>query len=65
MRFLMIITSVISYWINEAITKVYSKVTKKFDFETPLTNLVWITSILSITMTFGVSYKLLAELFSA
>ena len=62
MRFLMIVTSVISYWINGVITKVYSKVTKKFDFETPLTNLVWITSILSITMTFGVSYKLLAEL---
>ncbi len=62
MRFLMIITSVISYWINGAITKVYSKYTQKFDFETPLTNLVWITSILSITMTFGVSYYLLADL---
>ncbi|MBE7702658.1 MAG: sodium-translocating pyrophosphatase [Cyanobacteria bacterium SIG28] len=62
MRFLMIITSIISYWINGAITKVYSKVTPKFDFETPLTSLVWITSILSIAMTFGVSYYLLADL---
>ena len=62
MRFLMIITSVISYWINGAVTKVYAKVTKKFDFETPLTNLVWITSILSIIMTFGVSYYLLPGL---
>ena len=62
MRFLMIITSVISYWINGAATRVYSKVTKKFDFETPLTNLVWITSILSIVMTFGVSYYLLSGL---
>ncbi len=62
MRFLMIVTSVISYWINSAITKVYAKVTKKFDFETPLSNLVWITSILSIAMTFGVSHYLLRGL---
>ena len=62
MRFLMIITSVISYWINGAITKVYNKFTPKFDFEAPLTSLVWITSILSIIMTFGVSHTLLADL---
>ena len=62
MRFLMIITSVISYWINGAITKVYNKFTPKFDFEVPLTSLVWITSILSIIMTFGVSHTLLADL---
>ena len=62
MRFLMIITSVISYWINGAITKVYNKFTQKFDFEAPLTSLVWITSILSIIMTFGVSHTLLADL---
>ena len=62
MRFLMIITSVISYWINGAITKIYNKITPKFDFEAPLTSLVWITSILSIIMTFGVSHYLLADL---
>ena len=62
MRFLMIITSVVSYWINGAITKVYASVTQKFDFETPLTNLVWLTSIMSIVMTFGVSYYLLKDL---
>ena len=62
MRFLMIITSVVSYWINGAVTKVYASFTPKFDFETPLTNLVWITSILSICMTFGVSHYLLADL---
>ena len=32
---------------------------KKLDFEAPLTNLVWLTSILSIGMTYGVSYWLL------
>ena len=36
--------------------------TKKFDFEAPLTSLVWITSILSIFMTFGVSNYLLKDL---
>ncbi len=62
MRFLMIVTSVVAYWINGAVTKVYAAKTEKFDFEAPLTNLVWITSILSIAMTFGVSHYLLANL---
>ena len=62
MRFLMIITSVVAYYINGWITNIYAKVTKKFDFEAPLTNLVWITSILSICMTFGVSNYLLKDL---
>ncbi len=62
MRFLMIITSVVAYWVNGAITKFFASRVKKFDFEAPLTSLVWITSILSIIMTFGVSHTLLAEL---
>ena len=62
MRFLMIITSFVAYWINGAIDKIYSMKTKKFDFERPLTNLVWFTSILSIIMTFGVSYKMLGDM---
>jgi len=61
MRFLMIVTSVIAYGINNVLSKVlYTD--KKLDFEAPLTNLVWITSILSICMTFGVSHWLLASL---
>jgi K(+)-stimulated pyrophosphate-energized sodium pump len=62
MRFLMIATSVIAYWINGSIAESYAKNTKKFDCEKPLTNLVWLTSILSILMTFGVSYFLLNQL---
>lgn len=58
MRFLMIITSLIAYHFNEFLTKkLYTG--KKLDFEAPLTNLVWLTSILSIIMTFGVSYYML------
>ncbi|MBR5555997.1 sodium-translocating pyrophosphatase [bacterium] len=60
MRFLMIVTSVVAYWINGVVDKIYAAKTEKFDFEKPLTNLVWLTSILSIIMTFGVSKWLLA-----
>lgn len=62
MRFLMIVTSVVAYWINGIADRVYAKKAEKFDFEKPLTNLVWLTSILSIAMTFGVSRWLLADM---
>ena len=62
MRFLMIVTSVVAYWINGIVDKIYAKKAEKFDFEQPLTNLVWLTSILSIAMTFGVSHWLLSPL---
>ena len=62
MRFLMIITSVVAYWINGIYTKLVLAKAEKFDFEAPLTSLVWITSVLSIGMTFGVSNYLLKEL---
>ena len=66
MRFLMIITSLVSYYINNVNTCLYAKKcereNKKFDFEFPLSNLVWLTSILSILMTFGVSKWLLGSL---
>ena len=62
MRFLMIVTSIVAYWVNGLFTNVYAANAKKFDFEQPLTNLVWITSILSIVMTYGVSYWLLAPM---
>jgi len=59
MRFLMIGTSIISYWILGFVDKIMYSDKEKMDFEQPLTNLVWLTSILSILMTFGVSYWLL------
>ena len=62
MRILMILTSLISYYINKGITSsVYGSKTK-FDFEQPLTNLVWITSAVSIIVTFWASYMLLGDL---
>ena len=63
MRFLMIVTSVVAYWINGLWDRfIYAPRVEKFDFEAPLTRLVWIKSILSIAMTFGVSYWLLSDM---
>ena len=61
MRFLMILTSVIAYGANVLLTNALYKDKADLDFEAPLTNLVWITSILSMAMTFGVSYWMLAN----
>lgn len=59
MRVLMIITSIGSYWINNAISRSLFADKDKFNFEIPLTTLVWLTSLLSIGVTFGVSFLLL------
>lgn len=62
MRILGIITSVISYYINNGISKALYGKKDELDFEAPLTNLVWITSILSIIGTFIASYFLIGNL---
>jgi len=62
MRILMIITSVVSYWVNGALSTARYKNADDLDFEKPLTSLVWITSILSIIVTFVISYLLIGDL---
>ncbi len=62
MRLLMIFTSVFSYLVNQAISKSRFADADHFNFETPLTTLVWITSIVSIIVTFIVSYFLIGDL---
>ena len=62
MRILMIATSIVSFWINGAITKAKYTNVDDLDFEKPLTSLVWITSILSIVVTFIVSYITIGDL---
>ncbi len=61
MRALMIVTSLVSYFANEIFSKAKYGHKKDFDFEAPLTHLVWITSIVSIGITFAASYFLLAK----
>ncbi len=62
MRFMMIITSLIAYGVNNLLSKALYGDKEDFDFEQPLTNLVWLTSILSIIMTYCVSYYTLQSL---
>lgn len=56
MRILMIVTSIVAYLINKGVTTSMFAGKEKIDFELPLTMLVWFTSILSIIVTFAVSY---------
>ena len=62
MRVGMIVTSAASYWINGLWSKARFGASLKFDFETPLTTLVWLTSILSIVMTYILSWMLIGNL---
>ena len=61
MRALMIVTSLVSYFVNEGISKAMFGGKKDFDFEAPLTHLVWITSAVSIAITFIASKILLGD----
>ena len=61
MRILMIVTSVGSYFINGALSKAKYGALKDFDLEAPLTHLVWITSLLSIAVTYAASWWLLGD----
>lgn len=62
MRILMIITSIVSFWINGEITRIKYTNVDDLDFEKPLTALVWITSILSIAVTFIASYFIIGDI---
>ncbi len=61
MRALMIVTSLVSYFLNEIVSKAMFGGKKDFDFEAPLTHLVWLTSAVSIIITFVASWFLLAK----
>ncbi len=62
-RIMMIITSIVSFWINKLLTNtLYKNKLENYDFEKPLTNLVWLTSIISILSTYLISYFMLKDL---
>ena len=56
MRVMMIVASALSYFINDAIAKARYRNADSMNFEAPLTSLVWITSIVSVVITFVVSW---------
>jgi len=62
MRILMIITSIVSFGINNVISKAKYNNVDDLDFEKPLTSLVWITSLLSIAVTYAISYILIPDI---
>ncbi len=62
MRIMMIITSIGSFYINRFISHLRFSNKDEIDFETPLTSLVWITSIVSIIVTFVLSALLVGHL---
>ncbi len=62
MRVMMVISSAVGYFVNAAIAKARFGSLAKFNFETPLTTLVWLTSILSIGLTYIISAFMIPDL---
>jgi K(+)-stimulated pyrophosphate-energized sodium pump len=62
MRFLMDFMSGVSYFVNQAISEAQYKGLKEFNFEAPLTRLIWIASILCISTSYGMSWLLIRDL---
>ncbi|MFL5622488.1 MAG: sodium-translocating pyrophosphatase [Gemmatimonadaceae bacterium] len=62
MRIMMVVASGLSYLINEAIARARYVNSDDMDYEAPLTSLVWLTSLISVALTFLVSYLLLPDL---
>jgi K(+)-stimulated pyrophosphate-energized sodium pump len=62
MRLVMILASAVSYWANDAIAKIKYSNAAEMNFEKPLITLVWLTSFVSIVLTYIASYYLISNL---
>jgi K(+)-stimulated pyrophosphate-energized sodium pump len=62
MRVAMLVASAAAYFINGAIAKARYSNANEMNFEAPLTSLVWITSFVSIVLTYIISYSIIPEL---
>ena len=62
MRVMMVVSSAISYFINDAVAKSKYSNVAKMNFEAPLTSLVWLTSAISIAATYLVSSQIIPNL---
>src|SRR5664280_1159957 len=56
MRVMMLVSSTVAYFLNEAVAKARFGDANEMNYEAPLTSLVWLTSIISIVLTYIVSY---------
>src|SRR5713101_7209137 len=62
MRIIMLVASAVAYFINGAIARVRYGAATRMNFEAPLTSLVWITSLVSVVVTYVASYVLIPTL---
>jgi len=62
MRIMMVVASGLSYLINEAVARARYVSADEMNYESPLTSLVWLTSLTSVALTYLVSYMLLPDL---
>ena len=62
MRILMVFTSIFSYQLNQWYSQLIYRFKKSFNFEAPLTRLIWLSSLISIGVTYIVSYVLIGKL---
>ncbi len=62
MRVMMLVSSAVSYFLNSAIAKAKYSSANEMNFEAPLTSLVWLTSIVSIALTYLISYFIIPQL---
>ncbi len=62
MRIVMILTSGLSYWLNETLATARYRQAEHMNFEAPLTSLVWLTSFVSVALTYLTSYFLIRGL---
>jgi K(+)-stimulated pyrophosphate-energized sodium pump len=62
MRIAMLVAAAAAYFINSGIAKSRYSNADKMNFEAPLTSLVWITSLVSIALTYVISYFVIPEL---
>jgi K(+)-stimulated pyrophosphate-energized sodium pump len=62
MRIVMVVASGLSYLLNETVTRSQYAQAEKMNYEHPLTRLVWMTSIVSVVLTYIASYLLIPDL---
>jgi len=62
MRIVMVIASGVSYLLNEVLAKSQYENVDEMNYEAPLTRLVWLTSFVSVALTYGASYLLIPTL---
>jgi K(+)-stimulated pyrophosphate-energized sodium pump len=61
-RVAMLVASAVAYFVNDAIAKARYAAANEMNFESPLTSLVWITSLVSIALTFLISYFIIPDI---